>query len=467
MSEKKQKRLWIILILIVLIIVTGAIFLLPGGSNVKIETRPENSEIIIDEKDPLKTPLTLKLKPGKHSLILRGEGFEPVTDTLTISKNDTTLVYELQPITSQITIKSIPDSAMVWIDGVEKGQTPLEMKLGYGTYQLKITHAGYQDIEAVYEASHSGDTLLQYQLEPLKGKLIINSEPSGAKVYLNQEEKGTTPFDQETEYGDYQLELKLQGYGVHRQKIKIESEEGYSQTVQLKKIEKEKKAQPEKKECEFGTFTDPRDGYTYKTVKIGNQVWLAENLRATKYRNGDPIPNVKDSKKWIGLKTGAYCAYDNDESNAKIYGYLYNWYAVKDPRGLAPEGWHVPTDEEWTELEEYLIANGYNYNGSTTGDKIGKSLTSTSGWTTGSDTGDIGNDQQSNNSTGFSALPSGYRFINGSFKVLTNYAYFWSSTEYDNDTYIAWGRYLTYNLEGLYREFSSKRTGFSLRCVRD
>jgi len=212
-------------------------------------------------------------------------------------------------------------------------------------------------------------------------------------------------------------------------------------------------------------FKDPRDGTVYKTVQIGDQVWMAENLRATKYSNGDPIPNVTSDSQWGDLSSGAYCAYDNDESNAETYGYLYNWYAVNDSRGLAPEGWHVPTDAEWTELEEYLIANGYNYDGSTTGDKIGKSFASTSGWKTSSETGDIGNDQQSNNTTGFSALPGGYRGGNGTFGNLTGNAVFWSSSEYDTGS--TWCRDLTYGREDLDRNYYYKQGGFSIRCLRD
>ncbi len=96
------------------------------------------------------------------------------------------------------------------------------------------------------------------------------------------------------------------------------------------------------------------DGNIYKTVKIGDQVWMAENLGVSRYRNGDPIPEVQDPEKWKSLKTGAWCYYKNDEEYGEIYGKLYNWHAVNDPRGLAPEGWHVPSDKEWMKLERYL-----------------------------------------------------------------------------------------------------------------
>ena len=101
------------------------------------------------------------------------------------------------------------------------------------------------------------------------------------------------------------------------------------------------------------TVTDT-DGNVYKTVKIGNQLWMAESLKVSHYRNGDTIPHVTDGSTWVTLTTDGYCDYDNNETLVATYGRLYNWYAVIDPRGLAPSGWHVPTDAEWKELEMYL-----------------------------------------------------------------------------------------------------------------
>jgi len=102
-----------------------------------------------------------------------------------------------------------------------------------------------------------------------------------------------------------------------------------------------------------GTVTDI-DGNVYKTVKIGSQWWTAENLKVTHYNNGDSLINETVIRTWYDLTVGAYCSYDHDSNNAAIYGYLYNWYAVGDDRNLAPAGWHVPTDEEWKQLEMYF-----------------------------------------------------------------------------------------------------------------
>ena len=193
------------------------------------------------------------------------------------------------------------------------------------------------------------------------------------------------------------------------------------------------------------------DGYNYPVVQIGDQVWMAENLKTTRYRNGDPI-----TEQW---------AYNNDANNAAKYGRLYTWYAATDSRGIAPAGWHVPTDAEWTILENYLIANGYNYDGTTTGNKIAKALAATTDWYTYTGTGTPGADLTKNNSSGFTALPGGNRDFNGPFYDIGYYGYWWSSTE--KYTSNAWHRALSFYDYGLYRLDNSKSYGFSVRCLRD
>jgi len=170
-----------------------------------------------------------------------------------------------------------------------------------------------------------------------------------------------------------------------------------------------------------GTVTDI-DGNVYKTVKIGNQWWMAENLKVTRYRNGDPIPNITDNHTWVDLSTGAYCNYNNDISNVATYGRLYNWYAVDESRNIAPAGWHVPTDDEWKQLEIYLgmsptEADETHWRGTDEGGKLKE--TGTTHWYS-PNTG-------ATNESGFTALPGGYR-VSGGFSSLGFGAYFWSST---------------------------------------
>ncbi len=188
---------------------------------------------------------------------------------------------------------------------------------------------------------------------------------------------------------------------------------------------------------------------------------MAENLKVTHYRNGDQISHETDNIQWKYFHSGAYCNYNNSTGNVSIYGRLYNWYAVNDSRNIAPEGWHVPTDREWKQLEIYLgmsesEANHSDYRGNSEGGKLKEP--GTSHWNspnTGAD-----------NSSGFSGLPGGYRgAFNGYYANMGNGAYFWSTSQ--SNTSNAWYRYLNYKRSEIYRGYLFKICGFSVRCVRD
>lgn len=212
------------------------------------------------------------------------------------------------------------------------------------------------------------------------------------------------------------------------------------------------------------------DGNVYNTVTIGTQVWMKENLRTTKYRNGDLIGTTTPATMNIYAETTPkyQWAYGGNVSNVATYGRLYTWYAATDNRNVCPAGWHVPTDAEWTVLTDYLINNGYGYQGSAS--DIGKSMASTLGWTTyvtAGTAGTVGNDQASNNSSGFTALPGGYRFYYGTYEGGGESGYWWSSTEYS--TAYAWLRSMEANKTNVdrYSSYFGKATGFSIRCVKD
>jgi uncharacterized protein (TIGR02145 family) len=224
------------------------------------------------------------------------------------------------------------------------------------------------------------------------------------------------------------------------------------------------------KDEKSGTVTDI-DGNVYHTVTIGTQTWMVENLKTTRYSNGDSIPNVTDATDWSHIVTPAYCWYDNNVLNKATYGALYNWYTV-NTGNLAPTGWHIPTDDEWTILENYLIANGFNYDGTTTGDrvsnnKIAKALASATGWTSYTGEGSVGNTDYPAkcNATGFTALPGGYRDYDETFVVIGNFGYWWSATEYSTGR--AWGRAMGYSYSSVLRYDLGKELGFCVRCVRD
>jgi len=218
-----------------------------------------------------------------------------------------------------------------------------------------------------------------------------------------------------------------------------------------------------------GTVTD-QDGNTYDYLTYGDQVWTVENAEMVTYRDGTEIPQVTDATEWANLTTGAWSYFNNDPTKPK----LYNWFAVmgihdNDPntpnKEFAPEGWHVPSDAEWTTLENHLIANGYNYDGTLTENYIAKAMASTTGWISDTGTGAPGNDQSLNNDSGFNAFPEGGRANDGSFLNEGSDAVFWSSTE--TNTNYAWLRYLTSDSSGLNGPSSTKRDGFSVRFVRD
>jgi len=191
------------------------------------------------------------------------------------------------------------------------------------------------------------------------------------------------------------------------------------------------------------------DSNIYPTVKIGDQWWMAENLKVTRYRNGDDIPIVTDDTEWKNLTTGAYCNYNNNSDNADIYGRLYNWYAVNDSRNIAPLGWHVPSDEEWQTLIDYLGGE------SVAGGKLKE--TGTTHWNSPN--------EGATNESGFAALPGGYRNDTGTFDDLGRNAHFWSSAE-DSSSH-AWNRELGYTNATVHRSSYDKQNGFSVRLVRD
>ena len=187
----------------------------------------------------------------------------------------------------------------------------------------------------------------------------------------------------------------------------------------------------------------------FKSVRIGKQVWSSENLNTAEFSNGDKISEAKTNEEWQTMGEqgkSAWCYYDNDPANGIKYGKLYNWYAVADPRGLCPAGWHVPSDGEWTQLSNTL--GGDN--------NAGSKMKSASGWDQG------GNGA---NSSGFSGLPGGYRYSNGTYDFIGFYGYWWSSKR--RSAASAWLSALYYASGNVYRGKRTKRDGFSVRCVRD
>jgi uncharacterized protein (TIGR02145 family) len=186
-----------------------------------------------------------------------------------------------------------------------------------------------------------------------------------------------------------------------------------------------------------------------QSVTIGTQTWTTLNLDLATFRNGDAIPEAKTDEEWEAAgdnKQPAWCYYDNDPKNGTKYGKLYNWYAVVDSRGLAPLGYHIPSDTEWTKLSDYLGGE----------ESAGKKMKNLSGWR------DEGN---GNNSSGFTGLPGGTRDNVRDFASVGNVGFWWSASEDDEAN--AWNRRLHYYTSNLYRDYYFKSFGASVRCVKD
>ena len=194
-------------------------------------------------------------------------------------------------------------------------------------------------------------------------------------------------------------------------------------------------------------------------VRIGNQVWMTRNLNVTRYRNGDPIPQVKNPAKWASLTTGAWCWYENNSANGPKYGRLYNWYAVNDPRGLAPAGWHIPSDAEWTILSNYLGQEGV----------AGGNLKATGTVEAGTGLWRAPNTGASN-SSGFTALPGSKRLSDGNFYSVYSIGYsgcWWSSTEALIPANRAYYREIYYGYALIGSGNDLYQAGLSVRCIRD
>ena len=225
----------------------------------------------------------------------------------------------------------------------------------------------------------------------------------------------------------------------------------------------------------YNTMFD-QDGNLYKTIVIGSQEWMAENLRASHYRNGDEIPYVNDTTQWTMLSTGAYCFYDNWPGHECPFGNLYNWYAVADERNLCPTGWHVPSNDEWINLINYLdptADGGWAGVPSSPENVAGRKMKNTNPelWEVGV------NPTFCTNESGFSALAGGVRAIwfmipdapipsyeTSVFAAIGHFGQWWSSSSFNTSS--AYYLYLSWS-SSAWRQTEDKRDGYSVRCIRD
>lgn len=208
----------------------------------------------------------------------------------------------------------------------------------------------------------------------------------------------------------------------------------------------------------LSTVTD-QDGNVYHTVMIGTQLWMLENLKTTKYRNGDNIPNITDNTEWFNYRSGAYCDYNNDRANSDKYGRLYNWFAVNDSRKITPKGWHVATANDWETLISHLRET-YMPDA-----MLVMALAAQTDWKSSTYKYTIGYDLSKNNGSGFTALPGGYRGYEGYFTNIGMWTGWWSSTESSESSAYYWK--LINSLQNVLDEKYTKDGGYSVRCVLD
>lgn len=206
-------------------------------------------------------------------------------------------------------------------------------------------------------------------------------------------------------------------------------------------------------QIKYDSVTDI-DGNEYRTVTIGSQTWMAENLRSTRYRNGDPVSLETDPEKWgfFNIKTGAYCWYKNDISKKEIHGAFYNWYAASDMRNIAPEGWHVSTEEDWKKLKSYIDPLSYgNYTYRLFEEKGSHKVNDgLSGF-------------RSNNQTGFTSIPSG-KIAVSPFSIISagQYAFYWTSKGSNDGSVVVW---ITNEIVISSQDYNC--LGYNIRCVKD
>jgi uncharacterized protein (TIGR02145 family) len=213
-----------------------------------------------------------------------------------------------------------------------------------------------------------------------------------------------------------------------------------------------------------GNVTDA-DGNVYQSVKIGTQTWTVTHFRSTKYNDGTAIPLITDNTAWANRTAGAYCYYNNStnaEEN-KHFGALYNWHAVNTGK-LAPAGWRLPSNTDWTTLENYLMANGFNYDGTNSGNKIAKAMASRTDWNTSATAGAVGNDQSKNDKSGFNGIPTGFRLQTGTFTSKGGRSIIQSTTEYAAP--FGWFADIDATAAALRRSDDWKVMGFSVRLVK-
>ncbi len=388
------------------------------------------------------------LEAGTYRIEVEAPGHEPLTAQVRIERGQ----VRNYPVTlaahmGGLNVTTNPSNAQVRLldsDGREvarwTGNRRME-NLEAGTYRIEVGATGHDAHSDQVRIDRGQVRNYPVTLAAHTGILDVTASPSNAQMRLLSHGSGEVArwtgnrrFGQ-LPVGSYTLEASASGHRDIQESVVISRNQVVRRQVRLEIIDT----------C--GQPITDIDGNTYRTIRIGDQCWMAENLRTGHYRDGSAIPNVRDNSEWSNLRGGAWSLYDNNSGSETTYGKLYNWYAVEDGRGLCPTGWSVPGNAAWTQMSNYL--------GNNAGGKL--KTTGTQYWRS-PNTG-------ATNTSGFSALPGGGRFSLGTFLSSGDDGYWWSSTE--SGATEAWSRRLS-SLNGNISSYNShKHFGFSVRCVRD
>jgi len=366
---------------------------------------------------------SLKLSVSPNALPLLNANNDNIRVFQNVTSGKSTLSFFVKsPGNTQINVFSIDGRQVIGtMSNLQEGNNSFQLALSRGAYLIQVTVNGY-----IYAAKFINQAGVQNkpELVYLNNEKWTTSHPQKSKSVVT-----TMPYTE----GDLLLFKGISG--------------NYSTIIADAPVDSETL------NFEFVPCQDS-DGNFYSVVKIGSQTWMAENLKTTKYRNGDEIINITDNTAWSGATLGGWCNYNNDANNGTKFGKLYNWYAVSNILDIAPVGWHVASDIEWASL--------MNFSGGATvaGGKLKE--TGTTNWKTPN--------ASATNESGFTALPGGYRHYGGTFyDVNLNYTgdngYWWSSTQVS--TGWAFSRTMYYSSGATYQGSEPKRSGFSVRCVMD
>lgn len=382
----------------------------------------------------------LRLRDGNYELAVNDSRFDQYRETVFVESGKTKILD--LPLVKRSGFLQImhSDGFDVQVNGETRTKKPGTQLLEFfeGNYRSEVKRPGFQPVTFSFTIK-KGDVI---NWEPVFTAVTVlvklDTDPAGAMVSVirkgEEEPLSFTPLEEQIAVGEVEFLVKRDGFQDYQFKATLEEFKPFSRKINLANPEADK-------------LPTDADGNVYKTVIIGTQEWTVENLRTTRYNDGTAINKISNNSKWGNTTSGAYCAYDNDESKVATYGYLYNWHAVNTGK-LAPKtgGWRVPTDADWDNL---MTAVGGK-------ETAGTKLKAKTGWNSnGNGTDDYG----------FSALPGGYRSRNGNFSGLGDFGDWWSSTAYD--TNYAWSRYMGSSGTYVNRRDYDKTYGFSVRLVRD